>query len=155
MLKHGDSANSGMPVQAPTLHERQAAGRTSAIASDTDIVTARKQGRTLASDLGFSTTEATLVATAISELARNIVLYAKSGEITLRPLEEDGRRGIVVIARDEGPGIPDIRRVIRGGYSTSGGLGLGLCGAKRLVDEFEIVSRVGSGTIVTAKKWKA
>jgi serine/threonine-protein kinase RsbT len=101
----------------------------------------------------FSTTEATLVATVISELARNILLYARTGEITLSTVEDGGRRGIVVVARDDGPGIPDIRQALTGGYSTSGGLGLGLCGVKRLVDDFQIVSRVGEGTTVTITKW--
>jgi serine/threonine-protein kinase RsbT len=130
-----------------------ALGATVTITSETDIVKVRQQGRTLAAWLRFSTTEATLIATAISELARNILLYAKSGEITLRPVEENDRRGILVIAHDEGPGIPDVRRAVTGGYSTSGGLGLGLCGVKRLVDEFDIDSRVGRGTTVTIKKW--
>lgn len=126
-----------------------------AIASEADIVEARQQGRALASRLGFSATDATLVATVISELARNIVLYAKRGAIVLRPLEENGLRGILVVARDEGLGIADVQRVMMGGYSTSGGLGLGLCGVRRLVDEFDIVSCVGRGTTVTLKKWKA
>jgi serine/threonine-protein kinase RsbT len=130
-----------------------ARGATVTITSETDIVKVRQQGRTLAAWLRFSATEATLIATAISELARNILLYAKTGEITLRPVEENDRRGILVIARDAGPGIPDVRRAITGGYSTSGGLGLGLCGVKRLVDEFDIDSRVGYGTTVTIKKW--
>lgn len=121
---------------------------------DTDIVTARRQGRALASLLGFSPTEATLVATAISELARNIIQYATRGNITLGLVDASGKRGIVVVARDEGPGIPDIPRAIMGGYSTSGGLGLGLPGVRRLMDEFEIHSELGKGTTVIAKKWK-
>jgi serine/threonine-protein kinase RsbT len=144
------------PVPPVKTHELPvfAGGNTVAIASDTDIVTARQQGRKLSSLLGFSPTEATLVATAISELACNIILYATTGEIVLRALEDGGRRGILVIARDEGPGIPDVRQAMVGGYSTSGGLGLGLCGVKRLVDDFEIVSRVGKGTTVTVRKWR-
>ena len=124
------------------------------IRADSDIVTARQQGRAMASLLGFSSTEATLVATASSELARNIVLYATRGEIALSAVEDRNRRGVIVMARDKGPGIPDVRRATAGGYSTSGGLGLGLAGVRRLMDEFEIVSEVGSGTTVTAKKWK-
>ena len=121
---------------------------------DSDIVTARQQGRALASLVGFSATDATLVATAISELARNIVLYATRGEIALTAVENGGRPGVIVVARDKGPGIPDLRRATAGGYSTSGGLGLGLAGVRRLMDEFEIVSEVGTGTTVTARKWK-
>jgi serine/threonine-protein kinase RsbT len=128
--------------------------RTVVITSDTDIIAARQQGRALTSRLGFSPTDATLVATAISELARNIVLYAKCGVIVLRPLEESGRRGILVVARDEGLGIADVTRAMMGGYSTSGRLGLGLCGVRRLVDEFDIDSRIGRGTTITIKKWR-
>lgn len=128
--------------------------KTVPIHTDSDIVTARQQGRALASLLGFSPTEATLIATAISELARNIVLYANQGEIVLGLVDDGSKRGMVVVARDEGPGIPDVRRATMGGYSTSGGLGLGLPGVRRLMDEFEIVSEIGKGTTVTVKKWK-
>jgi len=121
---------------------------------DSDIVTARQLGRALASRVGFSSGEATLIATAISELSRNIVLYAMQGEIIVAAVENGVRRGVVVVARDKGPGIADVRRAIAGGYSTSGGLGLGLAGVRRLMDEFEVVSDVGIGTTVTAKKWK-
>ncbi len=124
-----------------------------AINHDADTVTARQQGRALAIRLGLSSGDQALVATAISELARNIVEYAKHGEIFLELIERDGRRGILVIARDEGPGIPDIERAMQDGFSTGGGLGLGLPGARRLMDEFEIVSQVGRGTTVTVKKW--
>lgn len=124
------------------------------IVSDADIVTARQEGRALAMLLGFSSTEATLVAAAISELARNIILYAKNGDIVLGLVEEGGKRGVAVVARDEGPGIPDVRRAMEGGYSTSGGLGLGLPGVRRLMDEFEIVSEPGKGTTVKVKKWR-
>jgi serine/threonine-protein kinase RsbT len=123
------------------------------IASDGDIVTARQQSRALVLRCGFASTDATLVATAVSELARNIVQYAKQGEIILKPVEDQGRRGLLVIARDDGPGIPDVERAIGGGCSTSGSLGLGLRGVKRLMDEFEIVSVAGSGTTVRVKKW--
>ncbi len=104
--------------------------------------------------MGFSSTDLTLIATAISELARNIVLYAKSGEIHLSSIEHGDKRGIAVVARDEGPGIPDIRRALQDGYSTSRSLGLGLPGVRRLMDEFEIVSEVNRGTRVTVKKWR-
>jgi len=123
------------------------------IESDADIVAARMRGRALASQMGFPPTLATLVATAISELARNILLYAGRGEVVLTPVERGGRRGLAVMARDEGPGIPDIPRAMEDGYSTSGRLGLGLPGVRRLVDEFEITSQLGCGTTVTVKKW--
>jgi len=124
------------------------------IDSDVDIVTARQRGRALAQQMGFSNSHLTLIATAISELARNILLYAKKGELTLGIANDGGREGLVLVARDQGPGIPDIARALEVGYSTSGSLGLGLPGVKRLMDDFEIVSAVGRGTTVTAKKWK-
>jgi serine/threonine-protein kinase RsbT len=124
------------------------------INSDQDIVAARQKGRSLAIALGFSSGEATLIATAISELARNIVTYAKSGEVRLTVIRDSTRQGIQVVAHDSGPGIPDIPQALRDGFSTSGSLGLGLPGVKRLVDEFEIVSEVNRGTRVTTKKWK-
>ena len=124
------------------------------INADGDLVRAREQGRVLAGQLGFTQSDLTLVATAISELARNIVRYARRGEIVLRQAEDSGVPGIVIIARDEGPGIPDVNRAMEPGYSTAGGLGLGLPGVRRIMDKFEIVSEVGKGTVVTAVKWK-
>jgi serine/threonine-protein kinase RsbT len=124
------------------------------VETDSDIVAARQKGRALAARLGFSSGEATMVATAISELARNIVLYASRGEMVFA-LEAHGEEPILVItARDEGIGIPDIRQALQDGYSTSGRLGVGLPGVKRLMDEFEISSTVGHGTVVVVKKWK-
>jgi serine/threonine-protein kinase RsbT len=124
------------------------------IAADVDVVQARLQGRELAAGAGFSTGDQTVIAAAISEIARNILNYAKRGEITLRLVPNGNRQGVEVIARDAGPGIPDIPRAMQDGYSTSGGLGLGLPGAKRLMDEFEVISAVGKGTTVTMKKWR-
>ena len=124
------------------------------ITSDQDIVKARQEGRRIAADAGFSVTDLVLVATAISELARNIVRYARKGEIVIRQIHNSGRRGIEIMARDEGPGIKNIEQVLQVGFSTSSGLGLGLPGVRRLMDEFDIQSKVGSGTTVTAKKWK-
>jgi serine/threonine-protein kinase RsbT len=124
------------------------------VASVNDIVTARLQGRALAAQLGFSPGEATLVATAISELARNIVQYAGSGDILLRSSTNGTKRGIVVVARDHGPGITDLKLAVRSGYSTSGGLGLGLPGVRRIVDDFQIVSNRQDGTTVTVTKWR-
>jgi len=124
------------------------------ISSDRDIVAARQRGRTYVLQLGFSSPEATLVATAISELARNIVLYAQKGEIELQPVEENGRPGVLVIARDDGPGISDVLRAAIDAPSDCGGV-MGLRAMKCLVDEFEIESRAGHGTRVAVKKWKA
>jgi len=124
-----------------------------AISSASDIVTARQKGRALAMEIGFVGSDLTLVATAISEVARNIVDHAKRGEIILIALNHGARHGIVITARDDGPGIPDIARAMEYGYSTRKGLGVGLPGAKWLMDEFDISSRVGQGTTVTMKKW--
>ena len=124
------------------------------INSDADIVVARQKGRELAVHLGFSPTDSTLIATAISELARNIVLYAKHGEIIVGAVQNASRHGIAVVARDKGPGIPNIEQAMQGGYSTSRSLGLGLPGVKRLMDQFEIVSTLGEGTTVTVRKWR-
>lgn len=125
-----------------------------AIDSDHDIVTARQRGRALAEQIGFSNSNLTLIATAISELARNILLYAKKGEVRLGIVEEDGRQGLAVVASDHGPGIADVGRAMEVGYSTSGSLGLGLPGVRRLMDDFEIVSKMGRGTTVSTRKWK-
>ena len=123
------------------------------IESDSDIVVARQRGRAIGSELGFGPGDLAMIATAISELARNIVSYAVRGEIAVRKLTEGPRRGIVVVSSDHGPGIRDIPQAMRDGHSTSGGLGLGLPGVKRLMDEFEIESEPGRGTRVTIRKW--
>jgi serine/threonine-protein kinase RsbT len=125
------------------------------IVSDGDIVTARRKGRLLAEQLKFSSTDQVLITTAISELARNILLYARGGQIRLAQVVNHDRTGILVVARDHGPGIPDLERAMQPGYSTSSSLGLGLPGVKRLMDEMTIESSVGAGTTVTAKKWKS
>ena len=135
-----DAANNAVTAHRET---------TMMIATDGDIIAARQQGRTFVEQLGFSWPDATLVATAISELARNIFLYAKRGEIVLQSLEQDGRPGVLVIARDEGPGIPGIEQ------TANPGVGLGLRGMRRLVDEVEIESTAGKGTTVAVKKWKS
>lgn len=124
------------------------------INSDLDIVAARHKGRELAKELGFGPTDSAIIATAISELSRNIVQYARGGEIILKSAGENDAPGIIVVASDRGSGISDVAEAMQDGYSTSGSLGLGLPGVRRLMDEFEIVSRVGCGTTVTAKKWK-
>jgi len=124
------------------------------IASDGDIVAARQRGRSFVLQLGFSSPEAMLIATAISELARNIVLYAEQGEIVLKPLDREGRPGVMVIARDRGPGIPDVHQIAIRDDADRTRSGLGLRGLARLVDECEIVSHAGQGTTVALKKWK-
>jgi serine/threonine-protein kinase RsbT len=124
-----------------------------AIGRETDIVLARKKVREIAAGCGFSSTEQTLIATAISEVARNIVVYAGRGEVLLSVVEESGRRGIVVVVRDEGPGIENPDLAMQDGYSTTKSLGLGLPGAKRLMDEFDLASSRGEGTTITMKKW--
>ena len=120
---------------------------------DVDIVEARQKGRELAASLGFSGGDLAVIATAISELARNIIEYADKGEIVLSATQQGARHGIVVVARDEGPGIPNIEQAMQDGFSTGKSLGLGLPGAKRLMDEFEIASELGKGTTITMKKW--
>jgi serine/threonine-protein kinase RsbT len=118
-----------------------------------DIVTARQKARELAAASGLSMTEQTLVATAISEVARNIVVYARHGEVILAPVVHHGRRGVLVVARDQGPGIANPELAMRDGYSSSRSLGMGLPGARRLMDEFELSTTVGKGTTITMKKW--
>jgi serine/threonine-protein kinase RsbT len=119
---------------------------------ESDILAARQRGRTLAEEVGFTGSDLAIIATAISELARNIIQHAGSGEMIIAPID-GSRRGILVVARDEGPGIADIDRAMQDGFSTLGSLGLGLPGAKRLMDEFELESEVGRGTTITARKW--
>jgi serine/threonine-protein kinase RsbT len=123
------------------------------IAGEADIVTARQIGRKLAAEGGFSSSDQTLIATAISEVARNIVVYAQQGEVILTSLEQQGRRCIRVVAQDNGPGIADIELAMRDGYSTGNSLGMGLPGARRLMDDFDLISTPGKGTTVTMQKW--
>ncbi len=124
------------------------------IRADADIVTARQEGRALAAQLGFSSSEQALIATAISEAARNILQYAHGGEVAFKAIDNGARNGILIIARDRGPGIKDIPRALEDGYSSSGGLGLGLPGIKRLMSELDIQSAPGAGTTLTIKKWR-
>ena len=123
------------------------------IESAVDIVMARQKGRSLALELGFDGAEVTLIAAAISEVSRNIVEYAKRGEIVLQPNRNGAKCGLCVVARDQGPGIPDVAQALQYGYSTRKGLGVGLPGAKLLMDEFDIASKVGEGTTITMTKW--
>ncbi|MBI4509557.1 MAG: anti-sigma regulatory factor [Deltaproteobacteria bacterium] len=126
------------------------------IETETDVVSARQAGRALAETLGFRSADVTRIATAISEIARNIVEYAVKGALTISAVTESGRSGIQIVAEDEGPGIPDIGLAMQDGYTTRhASLGLGLPGARRLMDEFEISSEVGKGTKVVMRKWKS
>lgn len=123
------------------------------IKSDHDIIHARQRAKELAGQLGFSIPDRTLIATAISELARNIVLYTDGGEIVMKTVRQGVRNGIMAVARDDGPGIPCVTRALQDGYSTSGGMGRGLPGVRRAMDTFELDSEVNRGTMVTIKKW--
>lgn len=118
-----------------------------------DIVAARQAGHELARDLGFSLTDVTMIATAISEVARNITSYAGCGEIRVAVQNREGRRALVVRAQDDGPGIADIERALEDGFSTGSGLGLGLPGARRLMDRLVVESTPGCGTVVEMWKW--
>ena len=124
------------------------------IGEDADLVAARATARRLAEDLGFSRTEATLIATAVSEIARNIVVHVGRGELRFEPRYEELRRGLTVVAADTGRGIRDLEAAVRDGVATHGGLGLGLPGARRLMDEFDVTSGEGAGTTVTMTKWR-
>jgi serine/threonine-protein kinase RsbT len=124
-----------------------------AILTDADVVTARQEARSMGARLGFSSTDLTLLATAISEVARNITTYAGEGEVLLRVLDEAGRQGIEVLAIDEGPGIGDVELAMQDGYTTGNGLGLGLPGTRRLVDDFSLQTTPGAGTTVRLVKW--
>jgi serine/threonine-protein kinase RsbT len=140
--------------RATTTNEN-ADGQLIGIRSSSDIVTARQQGRALAIGLGFEGGDMTLIVTVIAEVARNIVDYANEGEIMIKAIQQDDRAGILIVARDAGPGIPNVGRAVQYGCSTRKGLGMGLPGIRWLVDEFEIHSQVGQGTRVTMKKWKS
>lgn len=122
---------------------------------ESDVVLACQKGRGLAARLGFGPGDQVAISIAISEVARNIIVHAGRGHMAFYSAEANGRGrpGIVVVARDQGPGIADVERAMQDGYSTSGGLGVGLSGAKRLTDEFHVVSRLGAGTTVTLVKW--
>lgn len=123
------------------------------IESDADIGRARRLGRAVATTLPFTTSDLSVIANCISELARNIFAFAEQGELRVTVVERDGRQGLKIVAQDAGPGIYNPTLVLEDGFSTAGRSGLGLSGVKRLVDEFEIVSQVGVGTSITVHKW--
>ncbi len=118
-----------------------------------DILTARQKGRELAMKMGFTASDVTVIASAISEIASNIVDFAQQGEMRLEHVSQGPKAGIQIVARDEGPGISNIPQAMQYGYSSRSGLGYGLPGAKWFMDEFNIVSKPGKGTTVTMKKW--
>lgn len=124
------------------------------IREESDIIAVRKTVRDAASRLGFGLTDVTRIVTAASELARNVFLYAGSGSMRWRKLDGSAGGGIELTFQDSGPGIPDIDLPMQDGYSTGGGLGIGLPGARRLMGEMEIHSEVGKGTTVTVRKWR-
>jgi serine/threonine-protein kinase RsbT len=136
------------------MPEGTACETTVPIKHDSDVLVAYHKGRAMAAQLGLSSDDQMVVVIAILEVARNIVRYAGMGEIVLSTVRQDGKGGIAIVARDDGPGIPNIERAMQDGYSTGGGLGLGLSGARRLMDEFKIVSEMGRGTTIEMKKWK-
>src|SRR4249919_158193 len=123
------------------------------IRNDADVVAARRLGRSVAEEGGFGGADATMIATAISELARNILKYAHEGEILVEPVQRNSQAGVAVVARDDGPGIADVNLAMQDGCTTASNLGLGLPCTRRLMDEFQIVSAPGCGTVVTAIKW--
>jgi serine/threonine-protein kinase RsbT len=143
-----------MPSEAEALRGGTPVESVVRIALASDIVVARQRGRVLAAQIGFQGSDLTVIATAISELARNILEYAGTGELLLRPINRGTLPGILIVARDEGPGILDLTKALEDGFSTGHGLGIGLPGVRRLMDEFEIASEPAKGTTVTARKWR-
>ena len=131
-----------------------AQAKAAVIRSDLDIVIARTLARDTARTMGFGAIDQARIATAVSELARNIFLYAGTGSVTVREIERNGRKGIEIICEDQGPGIANIDLVMQDGYSTSRGMGMGLPGARRLMDEFVINSQDGVGTTIICRKWR-
>ncbi|PYM95582.1 MAG: ATP-binding protein [Candidatus Rokuibacteriota bacterium] len=125
------------------------------VSNETDALGARERGRALAASIGMSPTESASVVAAVSELVRNLITYATRGEIIFRAIESTRARGIEVVVIDEGPGIPDVGLALQDRFSTSGGLGLGLPGVRRLMDELWIASRIGEGTTVAIRKWRS
>ncbi|NCC34100.1 MAG: anti-sigma regulatory factor [Chloroflexia bacterium] len=129
--------------------------KTAVVRSDLDIVIARTMARDLAKAMNFGAIDQARIATAVSELARNVFLYAGTGKVTVREIDKSGRKGIEIVCEDHGPGIPDVDLVMQDGYSTSRGMGMGLPGARRLMDEFDLKSQEGVGTKITCRKWKS
>ena len=135
------------------MMETERAASMVVVSDDADVVMARQRGRNVAEQLGMSSSQQTMVATAISEIARNIVVYVGRGTITITVVDNGSHAGIEVVARDDGPGIDDVDQALKDGFSTAGSLGLGLPGARRLMDDFLLESTPGAGTTVTMRKW--
>lgn len=127
--------------------------KTFAIKADFDIVKVREYARDLADEIGFSTNERTLIATAVSEICRNIIEYAQEGEVSILPVHKNPKTGITITVADQGPGIEDLEQAMQDGYSTGRGMGVGLPGTKRIMDYFDIQSEPGKGTRIVMSKW--
>jgi len=142
---------------APAAPDDQGANKVNeikmAIKSHTDIIPARERARRFAEEIGFPSISVSIIVTAISELTYNVTKYADEGTLHIKEVKAGDKRGMRITVSDKGPGIPDIDQAMQEGYSTSKGLGLGLPGCKRLMDEFEIHSEVGKGTVITMTKW--
>lgn len=123
------------------------------IRSEMDIVNARVTAKAMAETVGFGYMDQTRIATAVSELARNAFQFASEGRVTIKQLDSQGKRGVEIVVEDHGPGIENLELALKGGYSTGRGLGLGLSGAKKLMDEFDIKTKAREGTMVTVRKW--
>lgn len=149
------SSPASLPPPSFLLPQESALSVLVQIRETADIVNARHSSRQVCSAYNATEVETTFVTTIISELARNILVHAQTGEIQIDGSIEDGQAGVTITARDQGPGIPDLRRALIGGYSTCGRMGLGLCGVQRMADEFHIESDPAKGTVVTARKWLA
>jgi serine/threonine-protein kinase RsbT len=147
----GDSVGAGSRADGAPANQR--AWIRLSIRDEWDVVIARKHARELARDAGLSESATAALATAISEIAQNVVTHAGRGDVSLRIAEDQGRRGVIAVVRDDGPGIAEPSRAMEDGYSTAGSLGLGLPSARRLVDTFDLASAAGSGTTVVLKKW--
>jgi serine/threonine-protein kinase RsbT len=146
------AVSSAGPIEQPSTATSSVRVRIP-IATDADVAIAGEHGRRLASRLDFSPTDITVIAAAILEVARNVLAYGQRGDLMLHLIQKRGRLGVAVVARDNGPGIANVRQALRDGSSTSGGRGLGLASARRLMDEFRVRSEPGRGTTVTMRKW--
>lgn len=127
--------------------------KTFMVSSDKDVVQIREYARDAAGKIGFSSNDQTLIATAVSEICRNIIEYAKNGQITIGPLNSNSRNAIVIYAEDKGPGIHNVELALKDGYSSGRGMGVGLPGTKRIMDKFVIISKPGEGTKIEMQKW--
>lgn len=134
-------------------HSVNKSAKTFSIYSDKDIVTVREYARVLAETIGFSTNQRTLIATAVSEICRNIIEYAQYGEVFIETVNKFNRIGITITIEDNGPGISDVNQAMTDGYSTGRGMGVGLPGTKRIMDEFVLQTQLGKGTKIVMSKW--